>query len=126
MSGSDPWLFALEGRRHSAGRVRRGLDADIRAALEADAAIPAAGIALLRSLADQIDQLERFLRSPEAKPYDRIPLSGLARQFDDTYDRTFAAVQRATDPLTAALAEFMAGDGGAGAPVGDSSRPPPE
>ena len=121
----DPRLFDLEGRRHPAGRVRRGLDADVKAAAAADASLPAAGVALLRSLADQIDQLERFLRSPEAKPYDRIPLSGLARQFDDTYDRTFAAVQRATDPLTAALAEFMAADGGPGAPAGDAQGPPP-
>jgi hypothetical protein len=116
----DPRLFDLDGRRHPAGRVRRGLDADVKAAHEADAPLPAAGVALLRSLADQIDQLERFLRSPEAKPYDRIPLSGLARQFDDTYDRTFAAVQRATDPLTAALAEFMAADVGAGPKTGDA------
>jgi hypothetical protein len=118
---TDPPLFAGDAVRHSAGRVRKGLDSDVRAALEADAPLPGAGIAALRSLADQIDQLERQLRSPYAKPYDRVPLAGLVREFRETYEHTFAAMQRAEDPLTHALAQFLTGDGGAQA--GDAPGP---
>ena len=111
----DRPLFAGDGGRHPHGRVRKGLDTDVRKALEGGAEISAAGIAALRSLADQIDQLERQLRSPYAKPYDRVPLGGLVREFRETYDQTFAAVQRAEDPLTRALADFIAADTGAAA-----------
>jgi len=109
--GDDRPLFADDGPRHSAGRVRRGLDLDVRKADAAGAELSAAGVAALRSLADQIDQLERQLRSPYAKPYDRVPLGGLVREFRETYDQTFAAMQRAEDPLTRALADFIAADG---------------
>src|SRR4051812_6376881 len=113
---TDEPLFAGDAVRHPAGRVRKGLDADVHAAtgtnLEAGAgALPLTGVAALRSLADQIDQLERQLRSPYAKPYDRVPLAGLVREFRETYEQTFAAVQRAEDPLTRALADFLAADG---------------
>jgi hypothetical protein len=120
----DEPLFAGDAVRHSAGRVRKGLDADVRAALEADAPLPSAGIAALRSLADQIDQLERQLRSPYAKPYDRVPLAGLVREFRETYEQVFAALQRAEDPLTHALAQFLTGDAGHGpAQAGDTAGP---
>ena len=106
----DKPLFAPNDR-HSHGRVRKGLDADVK---KADGAgLPSAGIAALRSLADQIDQLERQLRSPYAKPYDRVPLGGLVRKFRETYEQTFASLERAEDPLTRALAEFTARDRGA-------------
>ena len=119
---SDDWpLFAADGVRHSHGRVRRGLDADVRAALDLEAQLPSAGIAALRSLADQIDQLERQLRSPYAKPYDRVPLAGLVREFRETYEQTFAAMARVEDPLTRALADFLTTDGGA--QVGDTEGP---
>ena len=119
---SDDWpLFTPDGMRHSHGRVRKGLDADVRAALDLEAQLPSAGIAALRSLADQIDQLERQLRSPYAKPYDRVPLAGLVREFRETYEQTFAAMARAEDPLTRALADFLTADGGA--PAGDTEGP---
>jgi len=120
----DTPLFAADAVRHPAGRVRKGLDADVRAALDLDAQLPGAGIAALRSLADQIDQLERQLRSPYAKPYDRVPLAGLVREFRETYEHTFAAMQRAEDPLTHALAQFLSTDPGvSGAQVGDTTGP---
>ncbi len=109
----DPALFGLPLRRLIPGRVRKGLEADVRAARERDAPLSYAGIATLRSLADQIDATERQLRAPEARPYDRIPLSALVRQFDDTYGRVFAVLQRDSDPLSRALAEFMAAEQGA-------------
>ena len=107
----DRPLFADDGGRHSAGRVRKGLDADVKRAGGTGGDLSSAGVAALRSLADQIDQLERQLRSPYAKPYDRVPLGGLVREFRETYEQTFAAVQRAEDPLTRALADFIAADG---------------
>lgn len=121
----DVPLFAGDALRHSRGRVRRGLDADVRAATDAGAALPSAGIAALRSLADQIDQLERQLRSPYAKPYDRVPLAGLAREFRESYEQTFAAMASAEDPLTHALAQFLAHDADSGAAAGDTPGPVP-
>jgi hypothetical protein len=106
----DPTLFPPT-TRHAHGRVRKGLDSDAHDALEAGGRVSAAGLASLRSLADQIDQLERQLRSPYAKPYDRVPLAGLVREFRESYDAAFAATQRAEDPLTRALADFLAADG---------------
>lgn len=87
-----------------------GLDADVTAARRAQRALPAAGVAALRSLADQIDQLERTLRAPGVKPYDRLPLAQLQAQFDDTYARTFgdnlASGAAASDPIVDALERF--------------------
>lgn len=126
---TDEPLFAWDAVRHPHGRVRKGLDADVHATTDTDTgagALPSAGIAALRSLADQIDQLERQLRSPYAKPYDRIPLAGLVREFRETYEQTFAAVQRAEDPLTRALADFLAADGApGGAAAGHPAGPDP-
>jgi hypothetical protein len=119
----DEPLFAADGPRHPHGRVRKGLDADVNAARAGDAGLPAAGVAALRSLADQIDQLERQLRSIYAKPYDRVPLASLVREFRDTYEQTFAAAQRAEDPLTRALADFLTAD--RGTQVGDTPEPGP-
>jgi hypothetical protein len=106
----DEPLWDTTGPRHPAGRVRRGLDADVKQATAGGASLAAAGVAACRSLADQIDQAERQLREPGTKPYDRVPLAGLVREFNDTYERLFAAVQRAEDPLTRALADFAAAD----------------
>jgi hypothetical protein len=103
----DGFLFDVRTPRLSAGRVRKGLDRDVAEAKAAGVDLRAAGVAALRTLADQIDQLERFLRSKDARPYDRIPLSGLVRQFDDTYGRVFAALDARSDPLAAALADFL-------------------
>jgi hypothetical protein len=106
--------------------VRKGLDADIGAARIGGYELPAAGIASLRTLADQLDQLERFLRSPDARPYDRIPLTGLARQFDDTYDRVFAAVRAQADPIGRALAAFLEHEQPAGPASGDAAVAGPD
>lgn len=124
----DRPLFAGDASRHPAGRVRRGLDADVKEAGTTGARVPAAGVAALRSLADQIDQLERQLRSPYAKPYDRVPLGGLVREFRELYESTFAALERAEDPLARALADFYAADrdadhDGRDAAASDPTRP---
>ena len=120
-SGQDAPLFEPTPARRR-GRVRRGLDADIRQALGGDGELPAAGVANLRVLADRIDQLERAL-ALHPKPYDHVPLAALVRQFDETYERTFAGVRSAVDPLTAALADFMAADLGATPETGHPPRP---
>lgn len=105
MSTSDP-LWDEPPPRHAAGRVRKGLDRDITTAVKAGATLPAALVAALRGMADQIDQLERQLRAPGTKPYDRVPLAQLQRQFDDTYGRVFATGEDQHDPLVDALNEF--------------------
>ena len=104
----DSPLFRLPTLRLPPGRVRRGLDQDVAAARGRGHALSGAGVASLRTLADQIDQVERLLRHPEARPYDRIPLAGLCRQFDETYDRVFAALRRR--PIGRALAAFLAAE----------------
>lgn len=116
----DLSLFGAAPPRHPAGRVRRGLDTDARAALEGGATISAAGLAALRSLADQIDQLERMLRNPAAGAYDRVPLAGLVREFRETYETVFTATG-GEDPFARALADFIAHD--RGAQVGDTAGP---
>lgn len=107
MSGDRP-LFTLPTPRHARGRVRTGLEVDVRAAHVAGGDLPASGVAALRSLADQIDQLERQLRDPKSKPYARLPLVELVKQFDATFLRVFGAAGLESDPLTRALAEFIA------------------
>jgi len=118
----DAPLFDLAAPRVPPGRVRIGLDRDVKAARAAGADLAAGLVAACRTLADSIDQLERWCRHPEARPYDRVPLTGLVRQYADTYAQCFAAAAAAGDPLTRALAEFMAAEPGAGAPPGDPAQ----
>lgn len=103
-------ISAPNASRLSHGRVRRGLDTDVAAADAAGTSLPAAGVAVLRSVADQIDALERHCRTERAKPYDRVPLAGLVRQFGETYAGVFAETRTEVDPLVRALAEFSARD----------------
>jgi hypothetical protein len=104
-------LFTQPAVRLPTGRIRHGLEADVAAAREDGAHLQGAGVASLRSMADQLDLLERGLRS-NPKPYDRIPLAQLQRQFDETYDRVFAAVAAAHDPFLAALEAFSTAEAG--------------
>jgi hypothetical protein len=83
------------------GRVRKGLDADLSAA----PGVPAATVALLRSLADQLDQLERQLRAPDARPYDRVPLTQLAQTFQLVYGAAFGT-RGEVDPFDAIAGEL--------------------
>lgn len=123
MPRDDDALFTLAAAPLPIGRVRRGLDSEIAAARADGTDLGAAGVAVLRSLADQIDQLERQLRSPRAGAYDRVPLSGLVRQFDDTYTRVFAGLHAQSDPFAAALAGFLAADSAAA--TSDPAEPGP-
>jgi predicted metal-dependent enzyme (double-stranded beta helix superfamily) len=81
--------------------VRKGLDVDLAAA----PGVPAATVALLRSLADQLDQLERQLRAPDARPYDRVPLTQLAQTFHTVYAVTFGGGGE-VDPFDAIAGEL--------------------
>lgn len=122
---TDPALFALSPPRVPAGRVRKGLDADARAAAADGVTIPAAGLASLRTLADRIDQLDRHLRSPGVSAYDHVPLTGLLREFRETYAVVFAA-RAGEDPFTRAFHDFLAADAAradAGTPPGDTAGP---
>ncbi len=97
-------LFAMLAPRMGTGRIRRGLEMDIKASRRDERALQHAGVASLRSMADQLDLLERGLRL-NPKPYDRIPFAQLQRQFDETYDRVFRG-DAAGDPLAAALEQW--------------------
>ena len=114
----QPSLFAVDTPPRRRGRLRVALEADLNA--NGDAVLPAAGIASLRILADQIDGLDRDLRGRQPKPYDRLPLAQLQGQFDATYRDTFAGVVGGADPFAAALAEFRAAEA---RDSGDPSRP---
>ena len=104
-------LFDPPAQRIPAGRVRIGLDADIKAAEGTGQHLSKAGIASLRGLAGQLDELERWLRRPNVKPYDRVPLATLQKQFDDTYDRVFTAAAD-VDSFETALRDFRAAEAG--------------
>lgn len=106
----EPALFDLGAPQHAHGRVRRGVDADALTARDAGQTLPAAGLAALQTLADQIDQLERQLRYPKSKPYDRVPLAGLVKEFRETYGTVFM-MGGADDPFARALSDFLAVDG---------------
>jgi hypothetical protein len=100
----QPTLWQAPTPRISHGRVRVGLDRDL-----ADVpTVPAATVALLRSLADQLDQLERQLRAPDARAYDRVPLSQLAQTFAALYSSALGTGGD-VDPF-AAIAGELAGE----------------
>lgn len=94
------------------GRVRRGVDADAKAAREAGSPVPAGSLASLRVLAEAIDAADAQLRTRGTlvKAYDRVPLAQLVRQFEDMHRYVFGAVP-AVDPLERALDEFRAATG---------------
>lgn len=124
MSKDTP-LWDEAPRRIRAGRVRKGLEQDLKTARGPEQPpLPAALVAALRSLADQIDDLERSLRAPGTKPYDRVPLAQLQKQFDDTYGRVFGTGvdDEPADPLIAALEQFREQQARA-AQAGDAEEP---
>lgn len=97
----QPPLWEAHLRRIPAGRVRKGLDNDLANAPQ----VAAATVALLRSLADQLDQLERQLRVPDARPYDRVPLTQLAATFHAVYGSAFGS-RGEVDPFDAIAGEL--------------------
>lgn len=119
---TDDALFGLPSGRLVPGRVRRGLDADAKAARAAGVELPAGLLAATRSLADQLDAAERSLRAPSVKAWDRVPLTQLANAYRESYRATFpAAGAHSDDPIGRALADFMAG--AAGGPPGPGPEP---
>lgn len=119
--GDDQQLFTGFGRHKIRGRRRRALEKELRRVRESDAQLSESGVASLYAMADQLDWFDAV---GPAKPYDLVPYHGLQRQFDDTHDRTFAAVRRADNPLAAALAAIVAADVGTTATFGHSPEPP--
>ena len=121
---TDDALFAVPPGRLVPGRVRKGLDADAKAARGAGVEIPAGMLAAARSLADQLDAAERSLRAPSVKPWDRVPLTQLARTYQELYRACFPiAGAHSDDPIGRALEDFMAGTA---ATAGDAPGPGPE
>jgi hypothetical protein len=115
----DPQLFVTRTPRLSHGRLRKGLDDQVAAARNGGSELPASGVAVLRTLADQIDQLERWCRRDEARPYDRIPLTALTREFRETSMYVFGS-ETGADPIGRALAAFLDTETGNAA---DTGRP---
>lgn len=104
----DPVLFDPNGSRPVRGRVRRGLDDEVKAARANGATLPASLVASLRVLADQLDALDRILRRND-KPYDRVPLATLQGRYDETHRAVFGATD-ATDPFDRLVAELAAAE----------------
>lgn len=85
---------------------------NIRAALEAELGgqqldlLSGSGVAMLRSLADQCDALDAWLRVRDAKPRDWAQYAQLVAQFDATSERVLGESAGAGDSFANALAEF--------------------
>jgi hypothetical protein len=109
MSGDDliEPLFDVAGRA-TWGRVRRGLEQRAREARRADQDLDIADLALARVLADHVDRLDEKLREPLVKPYDRVPLAGLAKQYADQLARVFRPREADHDPLADLIASVTA------------------
>lgn len=107
---SDGGLFAVPDLpTRPAGPVRTGLEKSVTDAGAAGASLSAAGLAGLRTLADQLDRVETLLHR-SAKPYDSMPLVALHREFREAFADVFAAVTATEDPLSRALDDFLAGE----------------
>lgn len=98
-------LFDVEDRRRR-GRVRRGLDADAAAARAAGVELHAGALAALRVLADALDDLDRTVYG-SGKPYDRVPLSTMARTFADVH-RAVIGGDTGGDPFEQLVAQLVA------------------
>lgn len=94
--------------------------AKIRDALEAELdgqqidLLSGSGVAMLRSLADQCDALDAWLRVRDAKPRDWAQYAQLVAQFDATSERVLGEQSGAGDSFANALAEFRAGAAASG------------
>lgn len=97
MTGDGGRLFDTAPRQ-SAGKVRRGLDAEVKARRGQGVDVAADAVALLRTLADEIDRWARWVATaPQARGYDRVVLAQLVAQ----YDATRAVTLPSTDPADA-------------------------
>ncbi len=113
----DSALFADNVNRKSRGRVRRGLDDEVRARRASGRSPAADHLAQLRTLADTIDRWAQFLEtSPEARAYDRVVLAQLIAQYDST--RQLALPEQVTDAVDDLLARIAAEES-------DSAQPGP-
>lgn len=109
MMPQDDALFGAARRGRGWGRTRRGVEEDIRTARQRGAPLAAGTTAVLRVLADQLDDLHAQVSGSGSRPYDRIPLVQLAKQFGETYHLVFGGVD-AGDPFEDLLAAFTASE----------------
>ena len=86
------------------GRTRRGLDDEIADARASGREPPASKVALLRTLADRLDHLDRMCRASD-RPYDSVALAQVSREYRDTYSQVFAQSADPFAQLLAALAD---------------------
>lgn len=118
---TDLQLFDPYDGPRRRGRNRAALDREIRAARE-EHTLSESLVTLARTLADQLDTMDRQCNRPDAKPYDRMPFDRLAQTYASVREQLFAVIQ--ADPITRALAQLMADDDGAGAPARDLEGSP--
>lgn len=100
-------LFSMDPPRIGGGRVRKGLEQDASRARDRDLTLDRATLALARVLADHLDLLERQVRASQ-RPYDRVVLATLAKQFHETYVAVFGGEDEGPDPFAQAFADLAA------------------
>ena len=88
------------------GRTRRGIDDEITAARANGDHLPGSKVALLRTLADRLDHLDRLCRASE-RAYDSVAMAQVSREYREAYAQVFAG---SADPFARLLAALADGD----------------
>jgi hypothetical protein len=95
--------------RPAAGRIRRGLDLEIRTRRARAETLPPDQIALLRTLADALDDFAHWIStSSKAVGYDRMALASLTAQYQATRAQVLSSQAEDTDAVATILAELRA------------------
>jgi len=117
VSDQDALWEPRERRRR--GRVRRALDEELAAARTDGTPVPATTVAILRTLADDVDLVVAELSTrtgPDFKAYDRVPLVQLVAELGRQLEGALRRDQAST--LADLLADLDRTDAHGGRPVG--------
>jgi hypothetical protein len=101
-------LFTDESGKPHRGRLRRGLDVEVRAARDAGRELPESLVAGLRIVADNADRLDRVNRESR-KPYDAMPLLAAHREYREAHAAVFGSAHD-VDPFDRLVAEIAASE----------------
>ena len=112
MKQNDLGLFPTGASRGSWGSVRRGLESEVKAARSAGQTLPGSLLADLRHLADRLDSLNKLLsrQGGQVKAYDHLPLTGLSKEYRETYPLVFK--EDLGDPFADLLADLARAEAG--------------
>lgn len=104
---SDDALFPTPAPTRSAGRVRRGLDSELRRAKQAGRSLPPDLVALARTLADSVDAAHAGA-ARSGRPYDHGAVGRLSQTYAETRATLFGGEidHDAPDPFAAFLADI--------------------